>query len=163
MSRNSTLRGCPSKLLAAESDSLSQNSTPAAQKELSFRHHKRHTSRAGYGIPPSEDNKLWLSREFPEIAIRQNESKLQTSRNGSTKTASNSTSVKRRVSRVESLRNLFFNRNSSSNAQGNGAASNNGGAAAKRRFLLKQRARSAEKDALSTRTTQKVCLLVTKF
>ena len=61
ISRNSTLRGCPSKLLMAESESLSRDSAPAAQKELSLRHHKRQTSRAGYGIPPSEDNKLWYT------------------------------------------------------------------------------------------------------
>ena len=49
--------------------------------------------------------------------------------------------VKRRVSRVESLRNLFFNRGS-----GGGASE-----AAKKRFLLKKRARSAEKGTEKVR------------
>ena len=48
--------------------------------------------------------------------------------------------VKRRVSRVESLRNLFFSK----------SGNNLSGAEAKKRFLNKKRARSAEK------TTEKV-------
>lgn len=50
--------------------------------------------------------------------------------------------VKRRVSRVESLRNLFFSKS------GNGNSTS--GIEAKKRFLMKKRARSAEK------TTEKV-------
>ena len=50
--------------------------------------------------------------------------------------------VKRRVSRVESLRNLFFSRGGNGGQQG--AASS--GLEARKRFLLKKRARSAEKE-----------------
>ena len=51
--------------------------------------------------------------------------------------------VKRRVSRVESLRNLFFSRGGGNGGQ-QGAASS--GLEARKRFLLKKRARSAEKE-----------------
>ena len=114
VSKNSTMRGRPSKLVFPESDSISHesapvsSSVPSAQKELSFRQNKKQNPRTSYSRQSSEDNKLWLSREFPELAIRQNESKSQNSCNATT----NTTSIKRRVSRVESLRNLFFNRSS---------------------------------------------------
>ena len=53
--------------------------------------------------------------------------------------------VKRRVSRVESLRNLFFSRTGGNGNGGQqGAASS--GLEARKRFLLKKRARSAEKE-----------------
>ena len=52
--------------------------------------------------------------------------------------------VKRRVSRVESLRNLFFSRGGNGNGGQQGAASS--GLEARKRFLLKKRARSAEKE-----------------
>ena len=102
-----------------------------------------------------EDNKLWLSREFPELAVQQNDTKSQTSCNNA---STNTTSVKRRVSRVESLRNLFFNRGSNSNgiSSSNAIGTTNGGAAGKRRFLLKKRARSAEKEMLTSGQASKV-------
>ena len=53
-------------------------------------------------------------------------------------------SVKRRVSRVESLRNLFFNRGGAGGGGGGGGGASNS-MEAKKRFLLKKRARSAEK------------------
>ncbi len=52
--------------------------------------------------------------------------------------------VKRRVSRVESLRNLFFNRSNVGQQQASTATSSSG-IEARKRFLLKKRARSAEK------------------
>ena len=56
--------------------------------------------------------------------------------------------MKRRVSRVESLRNLFFNR-------GGGGDGGGGANGARRRFISKKRARSAEKDS-----TEKVNFVV---
>jgi hypothetical protein len=160
VSRNSTMRGRPSKLYFPESDSISNGSAPVsssvpyAQKERSFRQNTKQNSRTSYSRQSSEDNKLWLSREFPELAMRQNDSKSQSSCNATT----NTTSIKRRVSRVESLRNLFFNRGSNTNgtSSSNQVGTTNGGAAGKRRFLLKKRARSAEKEMLTTGTISKV-------
>jgi hypothetical protein len=71
--------------------------------------------------------------------------------------------VKRRVSRVESLRNLFFNR-STGTGTGNGQQqhqqqqihASSAGLEARKRFLLKKRARSAEKG------TEKVSPLLNK-
>ena len=55
--------------------------------------------------------------------------------------APSSSNVKRRVSRVESLRNLFFNRG------GGGSGANAvSGPDARKGFLAKKRARSAEKE-----------------
>ena len=158
VSRNSTMRGRPSKLSFPEYDSISQGSAPVSssiqlgQKEWSFRQNRKQSSRQS-----SEDNKLWLSREFPELAVRQNEVKSQTSSNGTAPT-----SLKRRVSRVESLRNLFFNRGSSNtgSSPSNCIGTTNGGAAGKRRFLLKKRARSAEKEMLASGTTSKVSIFI---
>ena len=170
VSRNSTMRGYPKKLSLPECDAVSHDSAPVlstpantVQKEMSFRHHKRQNSRAaGYAaIGSSEHDKLWLSREFPEIALRQNETKLHNTRSTNA-SGSHTTTIKRRVSRVESLRNLFFNRSSTPNKNADGSNVTNtsnggGGAAAKRRFLLKKRARSTEKDMLSSSTAEKVC------
>ena len=158
VSRNSTMRGRPSKLVFPESDSISMGSAPvsASTQKESFRQNRKHSSKSSYSRQSSEDNKLWLSREFPELAVQQNDTKSQTSCNNA---STNTTSIKRRVSRVESLRNLFFNRGSNNN---NGASSStaigptNGGAAGKRRFLLKKRARSAEKEMLASGTASKV-------
>ena len=108
------MRGRPSKLVCPESDTVSMGSAPVSaptQKE-SFRQSKKPISKSSYSRQSSEDNKLWLSREFPELAVQQNESKSQTSSNNA---STNTTSIKRRVSRVESLRNLFFNRGSNNN------------------------------------------------
>ena len=169
ISRNSTLRGCPSRMTFPESDTVSHESAPVSsrivanvQSEISLRQHKKQTSRASHGIQTSEDNKLWLSREFPEIAIRQNESKSQTTRKDA---ATNSSPVKRRVSRVESLRNLFFNRGSTNNgiSSSNVVGNTSGGAAGKRRFLLKKRARSAEKEMLASGATAKVIFMLKLF
>ena len=72
--------------------------------------------------------------------------------------------VKRRVSRVESLRNLFFNRGSS--GEGGGASGKAAAAAAPtgaeraRAMLKKRRARSAEKGVEKVR--EKVCILKMK-
>ena len=163
VSRNSTSRGRPSKLGFPEYDSISQGSAPVSssiqsgQKEWSFRQNRKQSARTGNSRQASEDNKLWLSREFPELAVRQNEAKLQTPSNSTT---TNPSSLKRRVSRVESLRNLFFNRNPSQNgiSPSNVIGTTNGGAAGKRRFLLKKRARSAEKELLTSGTTSKVII-----
>ena len=55
--------------------------------------------------------------------------------------------VKRRVSRVESLRNLFFSRGSGGGGQqGQQQGGASSGLEARKRFLLKKRARSAEKE-----------------
>ena len=163
VSRNSTMRGRPSKLVFPESDTLSMGSAPVSaptQKE-SFRQSKKPISKSSYSRQSSEDNKLWLSREFPELAVQQNESKSQTSSNNA---STNTTSIKRRVSRVESLRNLFFNRGSNNNNinSSNAIGTTNGGAAGKRRFLLKKRARSAEKEMLSSGTATKVIIIMIK-
>ena len=54
--------------------------------------------------------------------------------------------VKRRVSRVESLRNLFFSRGSGGGGGGGQQQGASSGLEARKRFLLKKRARSAEKE-----------------
>ena len=157
VSRNSTMRGRPSKLVFPESDSISMGSAPvsASTQKESFRQNKKYSSKSSYSRQSSEDNKLWLSREFPELAVQQNDTKSQTSCNNA---STNTTSIKRRVSRVESLRNLFFNRGSNNNGlnSSNAIGTTNGGAAGKRRFLLKKRARSAEKEMLASGTASKV-------
>ena len=156
VSKNSTMRGRPSTLRFPESDAISHDSAPVtssfsrSQNELSVKQNKKQPSRTSYNRESSEDNKLWLSREFPELGIRQNDGKSQNT------TSTNTVSVKRRVSRVESLRNLFFNRGSNNNAPSSSSniGSTNGGAAGKRRFLLKKRARSAEKEMLQSGTSK---------
>ena len=157
VSRNSTMRGRPSKLVFPESDSISMGSAPlsASTHKESFRQNMKLSSKSNYSRQSSEDNKLWLSREFPELAVQHNDTKSQTSSNNA---STNTTSVKRRVSRVESLRNLFFNRGSNSNgiSSSNAIGTTNGGAAGKRRFLLKKRARSAEKEMLTSGQASKV-------
>ena len=58
--------------------------------------------------------------------------------------------VKRRVSRVESLRNLFFSRGGGGGGGGGGGQQGaSSGLEARKRFLLKKRARSAEKEKVS--------------
>ena len=57
--------------------------------------------------------------------------------------------VKRRVSRVESLRNLFFSRGGGGGQQGQQQQGASSGLEARKRFLLKKRARSAEKEKVS--------------
>ena len=61
--------------------------------------------------------------------------------------------VKRRVSRVESLRNLFFSRGSGGGGGGGQQQGASSGLEARKRFLLKKRARSAEKEKVRKRDT----------
>jgi len=90
-----------------------------------------------------QEDRLWLSKEFPELH--------QTA--SSAAAGNNKKYVKRRVSRVESLRNLFFNRGGGGGgvSQSLDANSTGGGgsatAAGKRRFILKKRTRSSESSA----------------
>ena len=69
--------------------------------------------------------------------------------------------VKRRVSRVESLRNLFFSRGGGGGGGGGGGQQGaSSGLEARKRFLLKKRARSAEKEKVSLRhfwRSEKTC------